>query len=54
MMTIDTRDSIITLFDYVAASKPLHQQILIADFMREVGLRCTAVVGVWHTVFRGP
>jgi hypothetical protein len=53
MMTINSQDSTTTLFDHVAASKPLHQQIVIAEFMREIGLRCTAVVGVWHTIHPG-
>jgi hypothetical protein len=46
LVAMNSPQSIITLFKHAAASKPLDEQILIAEFMREIGLRCIAIVGV--------
>lgn len=46
LMAINSPESMVALFEHVAVSKKLDEQILIAEFMREIGLRCTAVVGV--------
>ncbi|KAF2022561.1 hypothetical protein EK21DRAFT_83067, partial [Setomelanomma holmii] len=42
--------SMLTLFQHTTVLKPLHEQILVAEFMREIGLRCAAVIGIPRTI----
>jgi hypothetical protein len=46
MMTMASPASMIALFQYAAASEPLSERIAVAEFMREIGLRCLGINGV--------
>jgi hypothetical protein len=40
----------VVLYRYTAALKPLTERVAIAEFMREIGLRCTGINGVCLTI----
>ena len=45
-MTMNLPESMTALFQHSSASKPLTEGVAIAEFMREVGLRCMGINGV--------
>jgi hypothetical protein len=45
-ITTNAPDSMITIFRHTSPSKTLQEQVQIAEFMRDNGLRCSAVIGV--------
>lgn len=45
-MTLNSPDSMITLFDTASASKPDSERVAVAELMREVGLKCIGFNGV--------
>jgi hypothetical protein len=50
VMSMNSPESIIVLYRYTAALKPLTERVAIAEFMREIGLRCTGINGVCLTI----
>jgi hypothetical protein len=49
-MSMNSPESMIVLYRYTAALKPLTERVAIAEFMREIGLRCTGINGVCLTI----
>ena len=45
-ITMNSPESMTALFQHSSASKPLTEGVAIAEFMREVGLRCMGINGV--------
>ncbi|KAF2467737.1 uncharacterized protein BDR25DRAFT_266735 [Lindgomyces ingoldianus] len=57
-MTMNSPDSMLVLYKVASASKPVEEGVAIAEFMREVGLKCIGFNGVPRTInmlnaFRG-
>jgi hypothetical protein len=46
VMTMNSPESMAVLFEYITRSKSLNERVAIAEFMREIGLRCTGINGV--------
>jgi hypothetical protein len=46
VMTMNSPKSMAVLFEYITRSKSLSERVAIAEFMREIGLRCTGINGV--------
>jgi hypothetical protein len=51
VMTLNSPQSIIILFQYVTASRSLDESVAIAEFMREIGLRCMGINSVRTTTY---
>ncbi|PSN62272.1 hypothetical protein BS50DRAFT_613276 [Corynespora cassiicola Philippines] len=49
-MTMNSPDSMVELFRSASASKPATESVAIAEFMREVGLKCIGFNGVPRTI----
>jgi hypothetical protein len=45
-MTMNSPESMLALFQYTTCVKPLSDSVAVAEFMREVGLRCVGINGV--------
>ena len=45
-MTMNSPQSMTALFQHSSASRPLNEAVTVAEFMREVGLRCIGINGV--------
>jgi hypothetical protein len=46
LMALKPPQPMIALFEHAAISKSLDEQILVAEFMRDICFRCIAIVGV--------
>jgi hypothetical protein len=46
VMTLNSPESMIILFQYATAPRSLDESVAIAEFMREIGLRCMGINGV--------
>jgi hypothetical protein len=46
VMTMNSPRSLAMLFRYTTTSKPLNERVEIAEYMREIGLRCAGINGV--------
>jgi hypothetical protein len=46
VVTMNSPESMTILFQYATASKPLSERVVVAEFMREIGLRCMGINGV--------
>lgn len=46
LVTMNSPESMTILFQYATASRPLSERVAVAEFMREIGLRCMGINGV--------
>jgi hypothetical protein len=53
MMTMNSPESMLALFHYTTCVKPLSYSVAVAEFMREVGLRCVGINGVRELRYHG-
>jgi hypothetical protein len=51
VMTLNSPESMIILFQYATAPRTLDESVAIAEFIREIGLRCMGINGVRTTTF---
>jgi hypothetical protein len=49
VMTMSSPEAMADLFRYTTTSSPLRERVAVAEFMREIGLRCLGINGVWST-----
>ncbi|KAH8692554.1 hypothetical protein GQ44DRAFT_784985 [Phaeosphaeriaceae sp. PMI808] len=49
-MAVASPHSMRVLFNYTTASEPLSERIAVAEFMREIGLRCLGIHGIPRTI----